>query len=376
MEATEVTIRLMWPKPALACCFLLSMAVLFLVSCDDGEDRAAAPHSTEEHAAMAAEEGAIEEIYDFGEVSVGVVLEKEWELRNDSSKPLRILNVRKSCSCNEPTLSTKLIEPGGVCKVGLRLVTAGQRIAKASYKIFLTTDDPERKTLVYGVTADILVRAQFFPHNIAFEKRRGASQTRAWSVVSNSDKDIVVSSVTMLHPDLLKATVGEKYLSGTGFVTVPIEIEATDAIPLGKLESEMEVQVSTLPGEKIVIPVSVDVRPDYDLFPKSVFLGFMKRGSTVTKTVKVVLHDAGEIVRASSKNGFVDCSVDPKGNGEYTLQVTFQVKDSLASGTIEDSVVLESTMDSAKEIQVPVSGFVLGENKNSASSANAIQTAS
>ncbi len=58
-----------------------------------------------------------EEVYDFGKVKDGVLVEHDYEFVNDGKNPLLLKNVKASCGCTTPSWPREAIAPGKTGKI-------------------------------------------------------------------------------------------------------------------------------------------------------------------------------------------------------------------------------------------------------------------
>lgn len=58
-----------------------------------------------------------EEIYDFGKVKDGILVEHDYEFVNDGENPLLLKNVKASCGCTTPSWPREAIAPGKTGKI-------------------------------------------------------------------------------------------------------------------------------------------------------------------------------------------------------------------------------------------------------------------
>jgi hypothetical protein len=99
---------------------------LGLTSCDRANKSADA--ETEEYAdklpkIVFADEG----VYDFGTITEGQVVERDFKFKNEGSFPLIISNINVSCGCTTPEWPKQPIEPGKESTIKVRFNSAGKR---------------------------------------------------------------------------------------------------------------------------------------------------------------------------------------------------------------------------------------------------------
>lgn len=109
--------------------------------------------------------------FDFGEIKVSDVKEKDFVLKNTGTKPLQILNINSSCGCT----TGKIIYNGAQTKeFGMHaqsgylmdIASNTQALVKVIYRpfqmpvygavereVYITTNDPQKEKLVFAIKA-------------------------------------------------------------------------------------------------------------------------------------------------------------------------------------------------------------------------------
>ena len=95
--------------------------------------------------------------FDFGSVKEGDVLTHSFQLINDGTDDLNILDVKTSCGCTAALPSTKVLKPKETGSVAVEFNTAN-RSGKVVRTITVTTDDPETPSKILTISADIAKR--------------------------------------------------------------------------------------------------------------------------------------------------------------------------------------------------------------------------
>lgn len=111
------------------------------------------------------------EVFDFGEIKVSDVKQKDFVLKNASTKPLQILNVNSSCGCTTGQIIYKgktskefgmhsqsgfvtEITPNTTATVRVIYRPATMPVyGLVQREVYLTTNDPDQQKLVFGVKA-------------------------------------------------------------------------------------------------------------------------------------------------------------------------------------------------------------------------------
>jgi hypothetical protein len=95
--------------------------------------------------------------FDFGSAKEGDVLTHSFQLVNEGTDDLNILDVKTSCGCTAALPSTKVLKPKESGSVSVEFNTAN-RSGKVVRTITVTTDDPETPSKVLTISADIAKR--------------------------------------------------------------------------------------------------------------------------------------------------------------------------------------------------------------------------
>mgnify|MGYP001567069720 CR=1 FL=1 len=116
---------------------------------------------------------APENIFDFGEIKVTDVKEKDFSLKNSGTKPLQILNINSSCNCTAGKIiynGTETKEYGMHAQSGYLMDIAPNTEAKVRViyrpslmpvygaverEVYVTTNDPQNNKLVFVIKANV-----------------------------------------------------------------------------------------------------------------------------------------------------------------------------------------------------------------------------
>jgi hypothetical protein len=94
-------------------------------------------------------------IWDFGIVKEGEVLDHDFEVRNDSQKTLDIKNVMTSCGCTKSSVEKKSLKAGESTPLKIRFDTEGF-LGKVTKLIYVQTDDLDNLILTYIIKAEVV----------------------------------------------------------------------------------------------------------------------------------------------------------------------------------------------------------------------------
>ncbi|MFA5100394.1 MAG: DUF1573 domain-containing protein [Candidatus Omnitrophota bacterium] len=92
-------------------------------------------------------------VWDFGTVKTGAVLEHEFVLTNDSAKDLSIKDTTTSCGCTVSEIKKKKLRPGESTPVSIKLDTKGYSGAVKQF-VYVNTDSLENPVVRFSVKAN------------------------------------------------------------------------------------------------------------------------------------------------------------------------------------------------------------------------------
>lgn len=112
-------------------------------------------------------------LFDFGEIKVSDVKEKDFVLKNTGTKPLQILNINSSCNCTAGKIiynGSETKEYGMHAQSGYLMDIAPNTEAKVTViyrpaimpvygaverEVYVTTNDPQKEKLVFAIKANV-----------------------------------------------------------------------------------------------------------------------------------------------------------------------------------------------------------------------------
>ncbi|MEK7566029.1 MAG: DUF1573 domain-containing protein [Patescibacteria group bacterium] len=113
-------------------------------------------------------------VFDFGDIKVSDVKEKDFVLKNTGTKPLQILNINSSCNCTFGKIiynGKETKEYGMHAQSGYLMDIAPNTEAKVRViyqpslmpvygvverEVYVTTNDPQKQRLIFAVKAKVL----------------------------------------------------------------------------------------------------------------------------------------------------------------------------------------------------------------------------
>ncbi len=224
--------------------------------------------------------------HDFGVVARGAPASFEFKLTNKYVEDVHIASVRSSCGCTTPRIMTadlKSLETGSI----LATYNTSSFLGKRSATIVVTIDKPyfaEVKLTVSGfIRGDIV----FDPGTADFGTiSQGAAASKLvklnyaghsnWRIV-----DVRSSAKSNYIVDLKEAgRIGNR-------VTYHLNISLKDSASTGFFQDQITIVTNDTANQTIPLTVHGKIVPSLVVSPASLFMGVLKLGQSVTKTVAV-----------------------------------------------------------------------------------------
>lgn len=111
-------------------------------------------HLTEEEMANAPKINFTEKVYNFGTVSAGTQVEREFKFTNTGKSPLLIRKVRTGCGCTVSTKPNESIQPGETSLIKVVFNSRGKKGRQAQY-IDVYSNDPTQSELKLKIEGNV-----------------------------------------------------------------------------------------------------------------------------------------------------------------------------------------------------------------------------
>jgi hypothetical protein len=222
---------------------------------------------------------------DFGTVPRGPMLSHPFHIKNTSSVPLHISNVRVSCGCVTATALTGTIMPGEETAVLAQMDTTRFDGVK-NVKIYVTFDQPQYDEVQLWVQANSRNDVSVTPEAINFGQ------------VKRSTMPSANANVTFLGNgswQVLGVTCESNYVRVTGKevrrqayeVSYQLTAQLRADAPVGKWYTDIWLTTNNGATPRVRIPVNVEIESALSASPSLVDLGQVKVGSQVQRKVIV-----------------------------------------------------------------------------------------
>ncbi len=191
--------------------------------------------------------------HDFGEMNPLQIGQHEFIVRNVGDAPLELKSERSTCKCTVAELADGAIPPGGEAKVVLHWQTTKNN-RRFEESATLATNDPNRASLTFKVTGDVLVHVGANPPELVvpgIHPGKGASVTtlvtsQVWDEFRIEGLDCSIEGCTTTVADATREQL-EKLKANSGH---KVTIHIPPSLPQGSFNHWVRFQIIPPDGDE------------------------------------------------------------------------------------------------------------------------------
>jgi hypothetical protein len=136
------------------------------------------------------------EIYDFGTVDEGVIVEYIYSFKNKGSKTFTITDVRPDCGCTAIENWDKTVAPGKDGKITIVFKSSGFQ-GEVTKSITLKTNIAQRRSIQLMIKGKVLSAIEIIPRNIQLEKIPGNNNPMSgyFKILNHADSPLMIKEI-------------------------------------------------------------------------------------------------------------------------------------------------------------------------------------
>lgn len=293
--------------------------------------------------------------HDFGTIARGAKAEYAFELTNRYEEDIHIASVRASCGCTTPRFdqeTLKTYEKGAI----IARINSGNFLGSQGSTITVTIDKPYSAQVQLHVTVYVYSDVLLEPSSVALgNANRGASSERTISIRYVGRSDWRILEVKSDNPHL-SATVTETSRKG-GEVTYALKAVLDGDAPAGYVNDTFWLVTNDPRRQKLPVPVEGLVVDAITVSPRSLFLGVVQPGQSVTKRIIVRGQKPFHItaVRGDCECLEATAPQDQEQKALFLVPITFTA--GKKSGKVTQTIVVETDLNQTV-LKVPTYAMV------------------
>ncbi|MDE0043304.1 MAG: DUF1573 domain-containing protein, partial [Candidatus Poribacteria bacterium] len=315
-------------------------------------DRAEVAPSSVQNSTQSLPLQVTERNHHFGTVLGGQELKHIFVFTNTGTEPVQIIEVQSSCNCTTAFLSDKNIAPGqdGQIEVTLKVPSKNEKVEE---RVLLHTNSTRQPTIEFSIAANALLPLVPIPEQIALGR---------FSPDTFKAKTFILRQAFDRHVQILSVTTDSDYFAienetdpATGNLSGAIHVKP--GIPIGAFSHLLKVDF-VLDGQNgaMTIPILGEVLGDFNVFPRHLFFGIVRPGTTNQKSL--TLSQLGDVpleirrINADSEHIKTEL-VTLDAGAKYEIKVSIDSAGA-PEGDFGDTLVVQTNSPNQPRIEVPV----------------------
>ncbi len=291
------------------------------------------------------------EVYNFGQVMSGEVVDYDFQFTNRGKQTLEILKIKPDCGCTQTGEWEPRIDPGKSGRIPIRLNTKGMRgeIRKA---IRIITNVPENPNYKVWLEGRVQEPVEISPRAVTFgiiNPRQ--SRRKTVTIINQLKHPIFISKVRCEHPGFIPYLKVIK--DGQKFELI---VEVKPGLSPGQYSGGVEIQARLPAPSKIWIPVSGYVPRAVDIRPRRIIMRAGPLPEVMQKSISVRYTRAGflKISELTVNRPEVKVElIEEIPDKQYRIIVTFPQGFTLPKG-IPVVVTFKTNEPSFSKVEIPI----------------------
>ncbi len=296
--------------------------------------------------------------HDFGTVAVASKTEFSFPIVNTTGSEMHIREVRTSCGCTTPTLSSNYIPAGGQGSLLARFNTPTFR-GKKGATLTVVIDKPVYTEVLLKVNGYIRSDMVFHPGSVEFGTvQQGEAESGSTKVFYAGRSDWQVVDVRANQPWLIPTF--QQLERGAGKATYELTVQVREDAPEGFFQDEVIVQTNDRSMPRIPLQVSGNVVTALTVSPQSIALGSLRSGQEVSQ--RLVLKGREPFAIKSIECAGWDVQFENTSDEKKVHIVNLKLKPNTAQGPQRASLVITTNGDEAMTAKAILTADVQGEH--------------
>jgi len=287
--------------------------------------------------------------HEFGSVPRGSKAQFRFVLENKYKEEVHIVGVRSSCGCTTPQIETqtlKTYEKGAI----IATYNTNSFTGAKSATVTVTFDKPYYAEVQLNVSGFIRTDVVLTPGGVEFGTvDSGVALKKTIQITHTGDSSWRITAIKSPNAHLTaEAFEPEEARSRqNGVVQYNLTVKLDDKTPVGYVKDTLIVETSERSGGTFAVEVEGRVVPELSVSPASLFLGVLKPGEVVTKSVVVKGKKPFKIVGMECKDG-KDCfqfKLPEESKPLHVIPVTFTAGETPGKVTGKIAITTDRSAD-------------------------------
>ena len=280
--------------------------------------------------------------HDFGLIDAGTEVEHTFVLENRGTTPLKILDIKHTCSCTIGQSTSEPIAPGKKTEIKVKMSTSPQENGRLNKIVTVYTSDPKKQRINLKLLATIRQPIIVLPSHISFGRfQKQHLPSKKLEIRIPDPEQVKMLKIYSLSGNLkLKITEeGQEHQT--------CEVSVVPNMSPGRFKGALLIDY-TLHGKKgrMEVPFDGELLGDIEARPDRVFFGIVRKHQTSTRKVRLSKLVESDIHISSVNSNTDDLSVSLntiKEGAEYELIISVGPNSSIGEHSAKIEVITSSS---------------------------------
>jgi hypothetical protein len=266
--------------------------------------------------------------HDFGSVPRGSKAQFHFVVTNKYKEDVHILDVRSSCGCTTPQIQVrdlKTYEKGAI----IATYNTNSFLGAKSATVTVTFDKPYYAEVQLNVSGFIRSDVVLTPGGVEFGTiDSGNALKRTIQIQRTGDDGWKITAIKSPNAHVTAEAVEVR--RGNGLVQYNLTVNVDDKAPVGYVKDALLVETNDKVAGTFAVDVEGRVVSELSVSPASLFLGVLKPGEVVTKSVVIKGKKPFKVVSMVCKDG-KDCfqfKIPEEAKPLHVIPITFTAGES------------------------------------------------
>jgi hypothetical protein len=321
--------------------------------------------------------------YHFGKRAQHTKFSKEWVIKNRGKADLTLELEAPPCSCTvggfqnekgEMTGTKEVVKPGGQKPIKFTWDTrenSGKYVKEAS----LLTNDPEHPKIVFTADGEVNPAVVVYPPTMSrsvdfFEVTTDEPEhTLKFAMYSPDRSELKITKLRSSKPNLIVAddtAMPEELCKQLNVKSGrQITVKVLRGLPLGVFLEELVIGTDHPLQPEVRLTVTGKVVGPITMVPERLRLFSADNHAGQVGSITLLVRGQKEThFKVKKKPEHFDVAIGPadKTGKAMKYRVTVTIPPGTPTSTVDDTIVLESDHPEARELKIPITGFVRGSN--------------
>ena len=297
--------------------------------------------------------------YDFGAIPQMEAVEHTFTIKNVGGRPLEILEINPSCTCEKVYLKEKVIPPGGTTQLDVRY-RGSNNSGKTRVAVYLKTNDPDEPEMVVSLFGIVNGTAGVYPgHFNLGEIGQDELIHKSFVIYRPAFDTIRIKSVKSSSPHV--QTKFQRLDETDLIARVHFDLQG---LPLGPFREAITVTTDAEKYSEIYVGVEGTVVGELLLEPNQFFTGFLQVDTPVRRTVTLEKRGKADlkILKVVNSLSIVQTKIVQVEPGKtYQIEATCTPTAS-SPKSIRDVIEIHTNSKKQPLLKVPLYGLLQGTN--------------